>query len=536
MATLTPPPARELPFTDARGCKEWLNALPLTNIPQAQALVLEALRAMNEAGADGLERLKCLELMRDKIAFLQGGQRSRYFGKTLPLSVNDSNAWITGRGLLEEMEAGYRLCLAAAQSDGGEIGRLVALASQRIVRYIGAQMLFHAMVYRRFDPQLWTRLHREYLDAESAGIALERVKDSLEGEVGLSSVAETYAQMVLIQAAFLSEMTAPQMDFAEALLKLWATKVQILTQSPESNRGPLDSLVVDLAKPIGARPQPKGELQASQRVLDVELLSRSMRKRIQGLQNGEDVATLGLPAEASALDSLTELKRLHKLWCEGAAPRPGATAPSQPTAGLVFGLGEIHFFVGGGKPFEQPGKTREMTRQEKQDIEVFGRVREQTHSKMFAAEFNFTVEAWSLVDEMLGAVRALRPATASRGIAIGRLVGIRLGDTAPFYLGMVSELTHETDGRIIATITQFPGKAETVAVRAGDARNRANAQWAQGFRLPALEKMRIPASLIVPVGMGSRGRGVEVWNEGAKEFTVEDILHRGADFDRVTVF
>src|SRR5258705_2490693 len=286
MASLTPPPAKAMPFNDPRGCKEWLNALPLTNIPQAQALVLEALGGLTDADTPGPARLKCLELMRDKIAFLQGEQRSRYFGKTLPLSVNDSNAWTTGRTLLEEMEAGYRLCLGAAASEGGEIARHVGLVSQRIMRYIGTQMLFHAMVYRRFDPQLWTRLHQQFLDAEAQNVSLERVKDSLEGEGGESSVSETYTQMVLIQAAFLSEMTAPQMDFADALLKLWARKVQILKESPETNRGAIDPLVVDLAKPIGARPQPRGAGGATQRVLDIDQLSRRLRKRIHGMQNG----------------------------------------------------------------------------------------------------------------------------------------------------------------------------------------------------------------------------------------------------------
>ena len=91
--SVTQPPIRSgnLAFSDARTCKEWLNALPLTNIPQAQSLVLEALRALNGFDVNGLERLKCMELLRDKVAFLQGEQRSRYFGKSLPLSVNDSS-------------------------------------------------------------------------------------------------------------------------------------------------------------------------------------------------------------------------------------------------------------------------------------------------------------------------------------------------------------------------------------------------------------------------------------------------------------
>jgi len=166
----TPPTAREgsLAFSDARNCKEWLGALPLTNIPQAQALVLEQLRILNRTDIDALERLKCMELMRDKVAFLQGEQRSRYFGKTLPLSANDNAAWVTGRALLEEMEAGYRQCLAGGQANP-EAARHSALIAQRIMRYIGAQMLFHAIVYKRFDPQLWPRMHQQYLAAEAAG-------------------------------------------------------------------------------------------------------------------------------------------------------------------------------------------------------------------------------------------------------------------------------------------------------------------------------------------------------------------------------
>jgi hypothetical protein len=535
MASSTPTRA-PLPFSDGRGCKEWLNVLPLTNIPQAQQTVLEAMQAMRAGDMNPLERLKCLEMLRDKIAFLQGEQRSRYFGKTIPLSPNDSTAWKTGLALLEEMESGYRQVLTAALGDPGGLGKHTALIAQRVMRYIGGQMLFHAIVFKRFDPALWQRLHRLYEDCETRGAAQESVKDSLDGEEGVTSVAQTYAQSVLIQAAFLSEMSAPQVDFAEALLRLWARKVQVLAQPPEGNTASVDALVVDLTKSIGARPQPRANLQSGQRILDTSSLSISIRKRVHGLQNGEDLATLGLPPQASSLDVQGELLRLHKLWCEGAPPRPAAKAASQPNVGLVFGMSEIYFFITGGKAFEQPDKKRELTSAEKQDIEVFGRVREQTQSKM-VAEFNYTVENWASVDEGLGSVRAQRPSTASKGVGIRRLAALRMGDTGPFFLAMVNELTQEMDGKIVATLTLFPGKPEAVAVRAGDLRNRASAQWVPGFKLPALEKAQIPATIIVPSPHGTRGRGIEVWTDGvAKESTVEDLLLRGTDFDRATVF
>src|SRR6185437_14338087 len=160
-ATPGDPGAAALAFDDARGCRDWLAAVPLTNIPQAQKLVLEALRGLNAADVVPLERLKCMELLRDKIAFLQGEQRSRYFGKTLPLSPNDSSAWTTGAALLAEMEQGYRRCLADAASDEA-VGALRALVAQRVVRSIGSLMLFHAIVYRRFDLAVWARLHSLY--------------------------------------------------------------------------------------------------------------------------------------------------------------------------------------------------------------------------------------------------------------------------------------------------------------------------------------------------------------------------------------
>ena len=529
-----PPPAvSSLAFGDARGCKEWLSALPLTNIPQAQASLLEALRASNAASLDGLERLKCLELMRDKVTFLQHGQRSRYFGKTLPLSAADGSAWNTGRLLLEDMEAGYRKALEAAMASE-ELRRHAALAAQRIARYLGAQMMFHAAVYRRFDPQLWIRLHRTYAEAEAAGIAEDRVKDSLESEEAGSSVAEAYAQVVLAQAAYLSELSAPQMEFVEILLRMWARKVRMRRAMAEGSPVPaLHPLVVDFDKPIGARPLAPAQVSATHRILDVESLSHSIRKRIHGLKQGEEPASLNLPGPVSAAEALAQLQRLHGLWCEGAPVRPAAKVPGEQAAGVAFGLAEAYFFLSGGKAFEQPGRSRELTHQEKQDIEVFGRITSRTQS-MMAPGHVFALESWGVVDEMLGAWRLLRPATASKPVAIGRLLALRLADAGPFFLGMVTALTQETDGRIVITVTLFPGRPQPVAVRGADfSRSRSSTQWHEGFRLPPMERLRIAASLVLPNGIAAPKRGLEIWDEGPKPAVVAEVLERGSDFERV---
>ena len=533
MASLPPSRAGGASFADARSCKDWLGALPVTSIPMAQQQLLEAIRAFNRGECDALERLKCLELLREKIAFLQGEQRSRFFGKTLPLSSIDQTAWTTGRSLLEELEAGYRSCLAAARAGERGVADHAALAAQRVMRAIGAQMLFHAMVYRRFDGALWLRLHAEFQAAEEAGSVDVAVRDTLESEDGQSTVGEAYVHALLLQAAELAEMTAAQIDFLEAVLRRWVRKVRVLREMPagESTGGGARVLGIDLARPAGAFPPAGLRAATTERILDVEQLSRSIRRRVKALQAGETVASLGLPEAAAGVDLLPQLQRLHRCWCEGGG-RPPGRVPPEKEAGLAFGFPDIHFYVSGCEPFDQPDRPRELTRQEKDDIAVFGKVSERSQ-KLRIADYNFVLEGWGIVEESLGAWRLLRPANASRGVGLGRVVAVRVGAGAPWFLGVVRALVQETDGRIEITAGLLPGKPEAVAVRASDLRSRQAASWTQAFRLPALERLGIPESFVVPSGLASRGRGIELWRGEAKETSVREVLERGADFDRV---
>src|SRR5688572_1041498 len=324
----------------------------------------------------------------------------------------------------------------------------------------------------------------------------------------------------MLQAAYLSELGANEIDFTEALLRQWIRKVRVAQTAPE---GSTHALAVDLERDIGARPPGQVEAGANRRILDTSPVSMSLRKRIHALKADEDAASLGLPPQAAEVDPLHMMQRLHKLWCDGAPPRPQARVPDERTAGMVFGLPDIHFYVTGGRLFEQPDKKRELSPREKQDIEVFGRVTERTQSMMMT-EHKFSVESWTVIDEMLGAWRLQRPTTGSRGVTIGKVVAMRVGDTGPFFLGMLSALVQETDGRIVATVTLFPGKPEPVAVRAADARNRANAKWSEAFRLPELAKIKVPMTFVVPGGLAHRGRGIDIWTDGAaKESTVYEI-------------
>ena len=520
-------------FTDARSCKDWLKSIPLTNVPQAQQKIVDALRNLNRGNVSALERLTCMELLRDKVAYLLTEQRTRYAGKTIPLSHGDIAAWNISNTLISEMEVGYRRCWTDAALEDAPLFPHGALIIQRIMRYIGLQMLIAGFIYRRFDAALWMRLHMQWMEAENRQLTAKRVKDSIGAIDGYSTVEQAYTAVLLGQAANIHELTPRQIDFVDAVLKRFGHKVTLARDVGPNPQGLV--CAVDLLSNAGASFHPPTVVAEHVRVLIVEDLSKSLRRRLKKLSEGEDPRTLDLPAEWSIADAQNQLIRLHRLWCEGTSLRPPATVPAEEEAILAFGITETHFFMS-GNPFQQPGVKSDLTRQEMADIEMFGKVSESTIRARYA-DFNYGTETWGIVDESRGHLRLLRPGNSGHGVAIGKLIGIKIGKQDVFFLGVVRELVEEIDGNIFATIAMLPGKPEATAVRSADTRNR-TATYVQGFRLPPMEAMKIPETLIVPANLSQHGRGIDIFHQGhgsPKEVKLVDFVERGLDFDRVII-
>jgi hypothetical protein len=525
-------------FSNARSCKEWVNSIPLTNVPQAQQIVLDALRLFNRAvDVNAVERLTCMELMREKVAFLLSEQRSRYAGKTFPLASSDYAAWAVSRNLIVELEAGYRRCWQDVSVEGTELADHAALILQRIIRYIGLQMLIAGFIYRRFDPSLWPGLHLLWREAELAGLTEKRVKDSVGAIDGNSSVMQAYTAVLFGQLANTHELMPRQIDFVDSVLKRFGHKVLVLREAKPDFATPQGLYcAVDLEASAGAGFRPPQALNDRLRVLDVSELSRSLRRRIKKLAEGAEPASLDLPAELSAIEAREQLLRLLQLWCEGGNLRAAGSVPTEPDAILSFGITETHFFLSGDM-FAQPGITRDLTRQELSDIAMFGKVSETTTRAKYA-DFNYGTETWPIIDESRGVVRLARPKNSPRGIAIGKLVGIKVNRQGAFYLGAVREIVEEADGNFSVTVAMLPGKPEATAARASGGLSRANATYTQGFRLPPMPALKIPETLIVPSGLVQRGRGIDIYHPGhgsPKEVMLVDFIERGLDFDRVII-
>ena len=522
-------------FDDARTCKEWLKAIPMTNIAQAQQSLLDALRMMNRSSDFiPIERLTIMELLRETAAYLLGEQRTRFVGKTIPLPTPEYTAWGVSRSLVAEMEEGYRRCWVDVCSADEDMTTHAALIIQRTIRYIGLQMLLAGFIYRRFDSSLWMRLHSQWMEAEHRNLCDVRVKDSVGAVDGNSSIAQAYTAVVLGQLANIHELSSRQIDLVDAVMKRFGQKASIVRETAANAQGLF--LSVDLLANTGASFSANATPAEHVRFIDMVDMSRSIRRRVKKLNDGEDPASMDLPGDWKPIDARDLLLRLHLLWCEGRPPRGAITVPNEKEAVLSFGIGETHFFLS-GDVFGQPDVKREMTRQEMNDIALFGKVSEATIRAKYA-DFNFGTETWGIIDESRGAFRLLRPANSPRGVAIGKLVGMKIGKDSAFYLGVIREIVEEPENNIIVTVSMLPGKPEPAAVRSGDLRTRGSLTYVQGFRLPAMDALKIPETLIIPTGLAQRGRGIDVFPHGhgtPKQVTLYDFVERGMDFDRVTL-
>lgn len=521
-------------FDSARACKEWVKTLPQTNVAQAQQKIVDALRNLNSSGdIVPLERLTCMELLRAKVAQLLATQRARFAGKTIPLPHGDAAAWKISGSVVAEMEAGYRRCWVDAEAAEAPLSAHAALIIQRTLRYLGLQMLVAGFVHRAFDGVLWRRLHQQWLEAEARHLTTKRVKDSIGAIDGYSTIERAYTDVLLWQAANVYALSSRQIDFVDAVLRRFGHKVSVDSEFLANPAEPV--LSVDVLMPCGASFEPVKDATGSMRALDVAALAKSLKRRIKKLAAGEDPVMLDLPAEWSIAEASQLLTRLYQLWCEGAPEGARSTRPRAKEAILAFGIADTHFFVS-GNPFVQPGVSNQLTRKELADIELFGKVSEATIRARYA-EFNYGTETWSLVAGYADLLRLQRPSSSAQALAIGKLVSVKLGKDDAFHLFVISELMEDLADNIEVTLAKLPGKPEAIAVRAAESRGRMP-NYVQGFRLPPVESIGSPETLVVPAKLVQQGRGIDIFHQAhgtPKEVIALEFIERGVDFDRLTI-
>lgn len=516
------PPA----FANAQGCRDWLSAQPLANPVQSQALMLRQISLLNRYAMASADRLMILELLRDPVTFAQSESARKFAGRPLPLAPPEQAGMDANRALWQAVQTGYLHCLAACLEGDANLLPHAALVAQRAISALRSELID---IYRApIDPPatLWQLLHRIYAAAENLGVQTQPVNDSLRSGRSATSVAAAYAQTLLLHRVSPYEISGRQLLQVDRWLNRWGGKVTVLQAPPAEPRVP--PLVVDLSSdaPDAVANASGGQL----RWLDLSELSRSIKRRIVRLQEGESPVSLGLGEDCLQPGCETLLKHVYQQWFKGGTARLHQRRAGGGKCSLVTSIDAIHYYVS-GKIFSQPGLGDKLSKSQADEIATFGRVATRHEADQSKAH-GFMVEEWQVLDESATGLRLTRPIAQPGGrIGSGQLVAVMPEGSRGFLLAVArwSKLTGGSE--LQAGIQILPGNPQTVALR-GTGLSAVSEKYRPGFKLPALPALKEPITVIVPAGWFRAGRVIELYEQSSRQIRLTQMLDRGSDFER----
>src|SRR6266853_1095496 len=513
-------------FTDSSGCAKWLQALPLINIASSHVRLLAQLDELNAYNIAPGERLKILELLRGPVSFVQKEHSKKFSSRPAPLAKPEREILESVHALWDALSYGYQHCLKALA--GGASATNAALVGERVLWCTAQKMLACYQAYQDVGEREWKLLHSVYAFAEDKGVAGGEVAHSTH-KGRQTSCTETYAQILLIDLANPGKLTPRQIELISLWLERWTPKVSIGRAPAAAGEG-IAPLVVDLSAAAGAsRRMPEGD---TTRVLDIQELGSSVRKRVGLLRKGETPAALGLGEDVTAPLAESLLTMLYRRWCEDKQSRAHPRRSASGTAQICSGMAAVHYFVT-GRAFPTSGGSRQISQVQHEQIATLGRVATRHEDEPSPAP-DFAVETWQIRDESASGLRLARvDAAASSRLMLGQLLGIRLSDAKAFLLCAVKWLSVSVEFELRAGVHILPGIPQGAAIRAVDGHAAAE-QYTPAFLLPAVAALKAPETLVVPAGWFKPNREVEVLSERAGKLRLASVVDRGADFERVT--
>jgi cyclic-di-GMP-binding protein len=510
-------------FTDSSGCAKWLQTLTLINIVPAHGKLLAELKELNGCSIVPAERLKIMELLREPVTFVQKEYAKKFASRPAPLAKPERDVFQSVIALWDALADGYRHGLQAVA--GGASGMNVALLCQRVLWCTGQKLVALYEVYRDIDARDWEALHRAYGFAEEKGVGTQDAAHPVR-KGKQTTCAETYAQILLLDLASPSKLTARQIELISGWLEYWADKVSF-TRTRGTAEEAVSPLAVDLASGAGA--SRRSEQGDAVRYLDLGDIGKSLRRRVSLLRKGESPASLGLGEDVTATLAESLLVMLYRRWCEDKQSRAMPRRSVAGTAKICSGMAAIHYFVT-GRPFRPRGGTRELSKAEHEQIATLGRIA--THRENDAAPAaDFASEDWQMKDESASGLRLERsdPNAGSR-LVVGQLLGIRPPDAKGYLLCTVRWLSVSAQFDLCIGVQILPGVPVGIAIRPpGGA-----AEPAQALLLPAMVALKTPDTLVLPAGWFKPQRAVEILGDAVLQVQLASVIDRGADFERVT--
>ena len=334
--------------TTPKAFKNWVNQLPMANTGEASRQLYHAIIELNQLFSSHTQRLQFLELIRPRIHVVCEELSRHYLGLSIALPEKQRKIANLSQALQLHAAAGYKLCVMECLDNGGaeKNRKAIATAIHRAISELAATILRSHQLYCPSPAQSWLECHRMFRFALRNRLHGQSVEDEILNQRRASTVEDAYKRLLLLGCSRPNQLRQSELAQIYDLFETWTDLVDCGNEAEE------DSLfVANLERdnaPIyrSLLDQTPGHESLS---FDTRNLSAEISEVLSARQSStEPDSRLRLPPTVSNT-LLTHLSQALGIL----AKRNFNRIASQGTLEVCVGLTATHYYVAGGKTFNQ---------------------------------------------------------------------------------------------------------------------------------------------------------------------------------------
>jgi hypothetical protein len=517
--------------TDPRYARAWLDSLPLADPEEAAREIYQSLYTLNRQELDPQPRFDLMELYAPAVSTVSGSLQNHFLHLPFPLPPRKRQLAEFVRQIHMEMAYGYKGCLNHLDRIRLPWNRrhIAPVASERAMRYLGEVLAASYQAYMPYPQGVWREIHTLYRYAEARGFDSEPVNGAREPAAG-TTIRQRYLQTLLLGLTGPYRLAQGEGAQIAQFLAHWADKAVVQRELNVAN--PVGHFLVDLDADAPPAPYPRESRLAtndSLRVLNTIELVRQVHHFLGRLQKGEAARNLGLGVDCLDAACLDLLRRLVRAWAL-VPRRQHSRLKRRSSVFLCAGLGAVHFFANGQKPFHLPieiaaGSSSDRPRSLLANLDAAppgdGEEADQIYialdepdavadstadaqsglALMTSPSESWRVDRWRVRDLSPNGLLLARSGEAMTHVRVGDPLGIqRMGDVSHWSIGVVRWMksvdasSHEMGVELLAP------HGKPVALWPANAHGVRDSQ-ALALLLPAVETMPRPTTLLVARGV-----------------------------------
>jgi len=231
-------PPKDSFLLNPREVRRWAEELPVANIGETARQVYNTLVTFNRIQVPTLIRTEVIEFFREPVRYINNNISRHYFNVGFPLSSKARKAAQLTSALCDEVANAYKI-LFLDQILGNEQNfnqKLVIVAAQRAIQYLGQKMFHNLLVYRDYPEGLWREANYLYAWAAQNQVQDVAVKESrgfLRSRKNARSIENVYKTMALLATTNPYRLRQSQIRRIHEKAPYWA-ELAILKPAHES--------------------------------------------------------------------------------------------------------------------------------------------------------------------------------------------------------------------------------------------------------------------------------------------------------------